>query len=75
MVKVHKFTVHGGAKPNPERPGKTVWPDCFHLKISRFHAEDLSRQLLNWLLEPERRDEKEYTYSTMGELEYDIPEE
>jgi hypothetical protein len=70
--KVHNFIIHGGPKVNPERPGKLVWPDHLHLVLPRFYAEDLARKLLDWLLDESKREEKEYTYTTVGSLKSDI---
>ena len=71
MIKTHRFEVHGGQVENPDRPGKCQWPDHMHIVIPRFHARELAKRLLDFL----DSGDDEYTFSTMGELEIDVPEE
>jgi len=74
MIKRHTFEVHGGRKEDPDRPGKSTWPDHIHLKISRFYAEMLVKELLNHLLDKEGRD-TDFDYYTVGKIETDISED
>jgi hypothetical protein len=65
-VRVFKFDERGGRKPDPERPGKSTWPHCFHMNLSKYSAGVLAEQLVRFINTAKEGDE--FTYSSMGQL-------
>lgn len=67
IIKIHEFEVMGGGVT---ANGKTNWPDCLNIKMSRKIALDLISTLANSL----RHDDSDVLISYCGKLSYDIEE-
>ena len=72
-MKSHEFEFHGGRKDDPDRRGKSTWPDVLTIDMDRFHAWDLIHSVLHQLRHNGESDM--ITYSVCGELDYNLDDE